>query len=70
MIHSICPLGNSFAYRAFKFGEMLVVAGFTARNCELLVRNACLIDEIEPLIPQTEPVLEPLRKYMLVATVL
>lgn len=49
---------------------MLVVAGFTARNCELLVRNACLIDEIEPLIPQTEPVLEPLRKYMLVATVL
>ena len=70
MIHRFRPLSNSFAHRVFKFGQMLVVAGFAARNCELLVRNACLIDEIEPLIPQIEPVLEPLRKYMLVATVL
>ncbi len=36
---------------------------------ELLIRNACLINEIESLIPKIEPVLEPLRKYVLVAAV-
>jgi hypothetical protein len=36
---------------------VLIVAGFAAGDRELLIRDARLIDEIEPLIPQFKPIL-------------
>lgn len=50
--------------------EMDIVAGITARDRELPVRNTGSVDQIESLVPEVESVLKPFRGHVLVATVL